>query len=384
VTPWIQRGGNGPRTHALIVGVSAYAHLPRGDEPPPADRETFGLRQLESAAAGAAAFAAWMRDEYANPDAPLGSVWLLLSPSDRETEHVAALGAPQPPRATAAATREALSDWVQACSDPQHVAIAYLAGHGVMLSKDEGAVVLLEDFAADPLDLLANAFDVSAVRSGFGRPEMAQRQLWLVDACAVRPTALGRIEARGGVRLDGDPTHSSEISAVLTSAAPSTLALGLQGKGTLFSQALLECLERRAAVPTAEGSWAVTGTSLAAQVPVRVEELAAANLVDQRATAGGWWTGEAIHVYDEPPKVEVVIEADPEDAGPYCYATLGNGYEELFRDEPLRPRIIRAVPAGYWTVDVVVQPETPPYLTRRGVPCPAMPPAVPRQVVRMT
>ncbi|HET6478699.1 MAG TPA: hypothetical protein VFG35_01480 [Actinoplanes sp.] len=65
-------------THALVIGVSAYDHLPSVGAGP------FGLSQLGSTAIGAYRFAVWLRDHYRNPDAPLATIRLLLSPSAAE------------------------------------------------------------------------------------------------------------------------------------------------------------------------------------------------------------------------------------------------------------------------------------------------------------
>src|SRR5215208_2611840 len=153
---WIKRdevlAGGGACTHALVVGVSAYDYLTDAaaapDLPP---GETFGLGQLRSAAASAWSFARWLADSYNPPSAPLTTVRLLLSPSAEEEEKVPGLRdrGPTAGLANRNNVEDAVFAWRDDCAEhPDHVAILYAAGHGAMLSKDEGGFVLLQDFGA--------------------------------------------------------------------------------------------------------------------------------------------------------------------------------------------------------------------------------------------
>jgi hypothetical protein len=191
----VVRGG-GPALHALVIGVSRYANLPSGDKPAADEDQTLGLRQLECAAAGAYAFASWLAESYRNPEAPLGSIRLLLSPSPLEQQEIPDLPADVPP-ALSAEVKAALDAWAAACdSRSDNVAVLYAAGHGVMVSKEDGQIVLLEDFASSERSRFAEALDVPSVRSGMAGPTTARRQFYFVDACQVRPAFVRDVRRR--------------------------------------------------------------------------------------------------------------------------------------------------------------------------------------------
>jgi hypothetical protein len=382
VTP-ARRIQDGPRTHALVIGVSAYQYLPRDGDSPPPGRETFGLTQLESAAASAWRFARWLTTRYNNPDAPLGGLWLRLSPSEREQEALAGQPGSEAPAATAEGVRAALLEWAESCAtSPENVSILYAAGHGILQTKDEGGVVLLEDFAEHRLTALDNALDIGSVRAAFGRPEMAQRQIWFTDACRIRTKADQLFTMTAGVRLDGDRVHDADVSMAYSSAAPGARAYGRPGRSSLFADVLLDCLDRDAAHPDKAGRWVVTSDRLAAVLRLGVEERAERAKLDQRAHVGAFGDNAVIHVLDEPPEVDVDISVDPEDAGPNCVATLHNAYVTLLNRVAVPVK--QPVRAGLWTVDVSVAEHEPRlYCDRTGVPCSAYPPAAEPTIVRV-
>ena len=240
MTPWVERppaAPGGAATHALVLGVSRYEFLPAADDAPaPADRDTFGLRQARTPATSAWRFATWLRDEYRSSGAPLGSIRLLLSPSEFERTTLTELAAL--PAGVLPATRDnvadAVDEWHAASeTNPDNVAILYAGGHGIQMSKDDGGIVLLEDFARRPASPLDHSLDVGAVRKGMAGPTMAQQQFYFVDACRVRPEAAAAFQTLGtGVGLQNPFEGAPRCSAVYFSASPSTEALGKPGDGT--------------------------------------------------------------------------------------------------------------------------------------------------------
>ena len=93
MTPWVDKAvASGASTHTLVLGTSYYQFLPQtDDDASPTDRQTFGLRQTKTPATSAWLFANWLKDSYGNPNAPLGTVRLLLSPSEYEKQNVQGL-----------------------------------------------------------------------------------------------------------------------------------------------------------------------------------------------------------------------------------------------------------------------------------------------------
>jgi hypothetical protein len=363
IEPWTKRDVSGPCTHALVLGVSAYPHLGDGTA-----GETFGLQPLRSAAASAWSFARWLAGTYNAPNAPLASVRLLLAPSAEETAQFPDL--PDVPRPTRENVEQALFAFRRDCSvRPEDVAIVYAAGHGVMLAKDEGGFVLLEDFGDPDRPIIANSLDVPSVRRGLAGPTVAQQQFFFIDACAVRPEAARTMQAmRGGVGLDEPAEAPPSVAPIYSSAAPGTLALGAPGMGTLFSQALIECLDGLASSPDRTGQWVVTDTSLVGPLRDRVMELAGQHDEEQVATAGGTLGHVVLHRLAAGPAMELSLSVEPAEAAPFCFARLNDGAGgTVVERSPLQQPLVTTIPAGLYTIDVVIDPPTsgPPYVARQ-------------------
>ena len=365
-------------TYALVIGVSRYAYLPqRAEDPDPVDRRTFGLRPLECGATSALAVAQWLRGEYNNPDAPLRSIRLLISPSQREQEMVDGMASAV--ATTAPAMRDdveaALAGWRADCTDDRDgVAILYIAGHGIMISPEEAVLVLLEDFAEYPGMEFNASVDLQAVRLGMRGDNLPDRQFYFADACAFAPQLKPGEQLRGGVQFNAGPLPAPMVSPLYASAAPGTRAWGQPAKCTFFSQALIESLRLLAVESDDSGEWVVHDTQLIGALRRRVGELASDHLVAQSVNPGGRFGDVPFHRLAAPPDVPVEIFVDPDEASPVSFATLTDGYHELFTHRPLQPPIHDDVPAGNYTVAVTIDPDTPPYCARDRIPCPAMPP----------
>ena len=238
-----------------------------------------------------------------------------------------------------------------------------------MLAKDEGGFVLLEDFADPDRPVIAGSLDVPSVRRGLAGPTVAQQQFFFIDACAVRPEVARTMQAlRGGVGLDEPAEAPPSVAPIYTSAAPGTLALGTPGMGTLFSQALIECLDGLASSPDRSGQWVVTDTSLVGPLRDRVMELAGQHDEQQVATAGGTLGHVVLHRLSAGPELEVSLSVEPAEAAPFCFARLNDGDGgTIVERSPLQEPLVKTVPAGLYTVDVVIDPPDsgPPYVAKQ-------------------
>jgi Caspase domain len=385
--PWIRRGPAAkktgkPCTHALVVGVSKYQFLTEDGSPGPGGRETFGMRQAKTPATSAFRFARWLDKTYNNPSAPLGTVRLLLSPSDFETANVPELA--KLPAKVLPGTRDnaeqAVADWFADCgTNSDNVAILYAGGHGIQMSPDDGGIVLLEDFAKLP-NVLDFSLDVGAVRKGMAGPTMAQRQFYFVDACRVRPEAAVRFQTLGtGVGLPNPFEGKPRVSAIYFAATPSTEALGAPGDGTLFIQALLECLNTALGVDDhlqQDGSWAVTSTTLVRELPKRIRELAEAAGEEQTATIGGQLEDVPFHSLKEPPQVPITLTLAPDAAAACAIAALTEPPgKTVFDKVAFAPTITREVPAGHYALSVTINPPTAPFADVPLFIVPALPPS---------
>ena len=85
----------GPKTHALVIGISYYDHLSGQIG------RKLKLGQLDCAASAAYKFASWLKSSYRCVQAPLGSIRFLASPSQIEKDKLAHIDVSQWPEATA-------------------------------------------------------------------------------------------------------------------------------------------------------------------------------------------------------------------------------------------------------------------------------------------
>jgi Caspase domain len=381
VTPWQSWDVEGPATHALVIGVSRYQHLPeRAGDPSPTDsaRTTYNLGQLRSPATGALRFGEWLRDVYFMPDAPKKTIRLLLSPSEEEQNEVpnfAMLGAEVIP-----ATREnvegALDDWQRECrSYDDNVGILYAGGHGIQLAKD-GGIVLLEDFAESIGSPLNQSLDVSRVRTGMSGKPTAQRQFYFVDACRVKPEELERIDTQGaGIGLQSQGP-AARCTPIYFGAADAGQAFGKAMHGTVFTQALIECLELLGVEDhLPNGSWYCSTTRLIRALEKRVRELAALVTQDQEAVPGGLPSEAVVHVLEKPPKLSLRVDVSPTEAGPSCLASLVEvDGRPVWERRPVGQGLVETVEPGRYHLNIAIEPRDPSYRDVDRYPAFAKPP----------
>jgi caspase domain-containing protein len=182
-----------PSLHALIIGVSYYPFMPTDK----ARREAFELQQLASPARTAMAIYRWLQQNSDYLPVPLGSVRLLLSPSDEEKAvepELQSVG----DNATRNNVLAAAADWRRdASSDPKNMTFFYFAGHGVQRGAG-GDVILLEDFGERTGGLLYNAIDQAMLIAGMapsrGTPRIARTQFYFFDCCRVKPFVFHRYD----------------------------------------------------------------------------------------------------------------------------------------------------------------------------------------------
>jgi hypothetical protein len=129
-----------PQTHALIIDVGEYLHLPGGPKHAvsPAVPD-FGLNQLTSTVVSVAYFADWLQTKLRNPTAPLGSINLLLSPKEYTPNDSAAERLGQPAGtivpvdlATSDLIRAAFGNWfLKLNNHSDNIGLFLFADHGL-------------------------------------------------------------------------------------------------------------------------------------------------------------------------------------------------------------------------------------------------------------
>jgi Caspase domain len=178
---------------SLIIGVSHYPFLSAVK----ATRDAFELQQTASPARTAMAIHRWLQENSGYLQVPLGSVRLLLSPSEEEKT-----AEPELQSTGDSATRNnvlaAAAEWRRDASSNQgNVTLFYFAGHGVQRgSGDE--VMLLEDFGDITGGLLYNAIDRATLIAGMApsrsKPQIDRTQFYFLDCCRVKPFVFHRYD----------------------------------------------------------------------------------------------------------------------------------------------------------------------------------------------
>lgn len=240
-----------PQTHVLIIGVNDYPHLPGGakyDESPAAKH--FGLQQLTSPVASAKALTDWLLTLHYNPDVPLGSIELLLSPTMYTPSESAAAklliasgdSIPVEP-AELAAIKTATGRWyLKSNQHRDNIALFYFCGHGLEASD---RYLLPSDYGANPLDWTDRLINFKLTHVNM-QGCRAKTQCFFLDACRDKPVELQIVAATNkmGQELIGPQLGSSlnRDARIFHAAAPGKSAVGVPWQTSYFTQALLKCL----------------------------------------------------------------------------------------------------------------------------------------------
>lgn len=351
-----------PATHALVIGVSHYRHFDGGSDPNERG-EGWAMGQLTSAAASAGAIAQWLKDEYHNPDAPLQTLRVLLSPQKRREKVPKSIAdAVKDPshRATRANVEKALGELRRDCAtNVDNIAFVYIAGHGVQLSKHD-SIVLLEDMADEThLTSLHGAIDAVGCHRGMDHAGTAQTQIWFVDACRQRPEIAEQFEMmKGALTLDELP-GSATSSPLFLASSTRQAAFGRPDKQTLFCEALLDALRSGAAVgpdPTKARDWHVSTLSLNEKLVTTVRELANAEGERQTVDPGGRMTHAIVQRFPKPPPVRLQVRLEPHSASHVSSAALFLGGSTPIANVPASFPFEMSLAAGLYLLSVTTKP----------------------------
>jgi hypothetical protein len=251
----------GAATHAVVIGVGHYPHLPGGKS-----RNKFvnpsGMGQLKSPPESARAIARWLIEEYQHPTKPLASVELLLSDAT-SPEFKYKVNNKNEKFVTAPATmpkvQEAIAAWqARGNNNPDHLLLFFFCGHGISLLPD--LALLIEDFGQNPLAPLDGAIDFRRFRQGMDECA-AREQCYFVDACRVGSDLLIRNNGFAGrpvIQSTGDLNTSGRLrqAPVFYSTLAGAPAYAKPGEPSLFTTALLEGLAG-AGCGDEQGPWQV-------------------------------------------------------------------------------------------------------------------------------
>jgi len=360
-----------PGLHALIVGVSAYPHLPGGTGTPAPD--SFGMQQLSSSALTAYKMYRWLLERQRNLSVPFATCRLLLSPSPEE--------APIKPELNSLADSctldkflTAVMDWrSDASSHKDNVTFFYFAGHGVQRSKGD-QVLLLEDFGDGIGGTFTKAVNTKNIYNGMvksiTRPNMAQTQLYFVDACTITPSRFKLYEQMEtssvwNIELSG---RDDRRASIFYAAVPGSKAYALKGDQTTFSKALLACLNGAAGESEemdGQQRWYVSIHSLARTLGDYIQESNQTTGAEQEFTLDGMGGDTIILSLDSPPLVDFILELDPPEALPFTKIEVWNDKNELIGrlPAPLNPYPYPGkFPAGIYQIRAIIDPPNPSFV----------------------
>lgn len=298
----------GPGLHALVIGVSAYDHLPGYDDP--AADATWRLRSTGSTALSAWRIAEWIQT--ATFARPLKTLRVLLSPTVAEQ--------PLVPAATAVPTqgnvRQAMQAWRRDCADsPDSIALLYYAGHGLTRGRGDDNLVLTMSDLFDPTDLVPLSRAVLASNLFYGMaPQtaadtIARQQIYFFDCCRAFPAQMMNIDDRSiplmlPVQIaEGVPDN--RLFARFYAVPDNDAAFAAVGRVSYFTAALLDALVRSGRNLT--GQWCLDGEAIARRLRARYARSAGRRLVSEAAGDGPLLCNLA-----GPPKVDVTINLEPQ------------------------------------------------------------------------
>lgn len=333
---------NAPRLHAFVVAVADYPHLNGGAGP--LALQPLGLSQVTTPRYTGLAIADWLLTRYQNPACPLGSVEMLLSP----TEPVPSRNGPVVAEAaTMAKIEAAFMRWKNRCSgDPGNIAWFYFCGHGV--SKD--AQYLLPGDYGDPgIFQWKNNIDFDGLRVGM-RSCAAQTQIFFVDACRETPLALlTQLNVRGNALTDAGFADSVNCSAAYYATTPGRQAYGPDNGVTYFGQALLSCLNGVGAIKKGP-NWVVDTYSLGNALGQTMVQLARRHRQPLSCNPDPSGMGRINHVLG--PRVIAAVSCTSEAANGVADISIRRGATAL-HSAPGQPKpFIEEVDAGDWTIAV--------------------------------
>lgn len=300
-----------PGLFGVVVGVSRYDHLGGGVSPAP---ETFGLGQLSVSALTAYRMFEWLRDDYALEGCPVGHVWMLLAPTEKEKEFEPALEH-HCLAATIGNCESAIGQWQAAMQAlPQGAADAsramfFFSGHGIEVHQNR-QILLPADYLSPPARSVNNALSTENLVNGLASLKVT-RQFFFLDACRNDNQKLRekRIEGRKVLNEDVSALVNPDVIAPILYATASGQQAFQQPEPqaglSLFGTALLDGLAGKPdmELKRTNGHWSVNVYPLQGYVKSRIVKLLdeANERVRQPVKLGGISDNEIVTFVPSPP-----------------------------------------------------------------------------------
>ena len=297
-------------THILMIGCGAYPHMAKAGY--------VGVKPLGSPPLSVARVANWFlgglagkppSEAFSNTDAPVGSLALLISPS--QTYTVPGGQAQQVDEPTIENIEIAYESWLARLGDnPASRGILYYCGHGI--SDGESQYLVADDFGVTPNRKWRHVFNVVKTI------EAAQRAtrsvlLYFIDACMEFDQAVVNSISEPMGLIDGDANAvlKTKDYAVIRSTTMNRLAYAPKDGLSRFTDAFVTalsgfCGRQRAGTQLFE----VTPSGLKEAMDVFLDR---SNLtgMEQTITHTGSGANVPIHVLDQVPKVLAQVAVNP-------------------------------------------------------------------------
>lgn len=324
---------DGPATHAIVIGVGAYSHLPEGDGTPFEDNE--GMEQLTSPPYSAREFANWLLSEYNNPDKPLASIELLISdaandkfifPDDKETKIE---------KANKSNVKKAIHHWVNLGDENRdNRMIFFFCGHGI--ASGPFVSLLLDDFGKYKHAPLDNTIDFDGFYLGMDKCK-AREQCFFIDACRTASSTL--IES---LNYAGDPiigpsatpsNHGRRYAPVYYSTVPGDSAYGRPMDTSVFTEALIKALNG-AGSDDIEGDWRVYTDRLNIGIYYLIKRMMSnIPFLEQVISVDGLSSPFTIHYLKGKPLVPIAVGCDPKKANKMAQFSFTNQTTKIERPD---------------------------------------------------
>jgi hypothetical protein len=308
-----------PATHVLLVGCGEYPGLKAQNaqqqpmDPPRLSVEAMAEWFLSGPDAMPGEAGVPERAFY-NPQAPLGTVAMLVSPSQ---DYILPSGAVATcTRPTRANLEQAFRDWLVRLGDnPKSRGIFYFCGHG--LSDGETQYMLADDVLEDRFEPWKPAVHVKGTCDSASRNTAATLAFW-IDACAeFSQDILNRLRAPGPL-LDGARTGQPKTVdwSIMPAAAMNRQAFAPESGVARFTEALLRALRGFCGTQYEMDTYfSVAATDLYGAVSDFLALKQRDMAPHEKQLLGGLLSGcastTALHVLEHSPMVHVEVDIDP-------------------------------------------------------------------------
>jgi hypothetical protein len=340
-----------PATHAIVIGVGDYPHLPDGSSRQKTDDHE-GMEQLTSPPISAREFASWLINSFEHPEKPLASVSLLISerkpkpfvnPRTKKSSEVLL--------ANSENVMSALRAWETRGNDsPENLLLFFYSGHG--LAAGSIMSLPLADYGAGEAPALEGALDLNHFIAGMAKCR-ASEQCFFVDACRIESEMLRDAEGWAGRYPTGIRPRDPELpilrAPVLYSTTKGYGASADRGEPSIFAKALLDSLQNLGAEDSS-GHWRVNTNRLLEAIGHLIDRHSGA--VEQIAPPTA---NSAVNVQlnglKEPPSALVYVKTDPPTAVSRMKIEClldGSPVKPIGVNDPNKAELVLRLPTGQY------------------------------------